>query len=156
MFYAVVAFVAATTFTLRLAKGTLRRIQPEEGALDALRFGIKDVMILTAVVAGLVSISKLVAGLKIAETGKTSLIISLLSVGLGVATVINIWAMHGRTITPAKISAIFIFTSLAAIINWMTMDDQRWFFPLVIVTCETVAVGLMYCLRLDGYRFVKR
>lgn len=154
--YGIVLFVAFATFSLRLTKGRLVQLRPSEQAADALRFGIKDVMIWTTVVAVLLTIGRALIGPDILSVQREFKLIFAISFGMATATVVNVWAMHGQQITSTKIVVVTIFTILAAAITAFAMDDSPWFFPLVLLVCESLVMGLMYCLRQEGYRFVKR
>ena len=156
MVVSVTGFILVTTLVLRLAFGRLVRTEYDQVIEEALQFGIRDLFLWTTVIAILLAVTKGITNLDISPHPGQHQFILLSTIGMGSATVVNIWALFGKSITTTKMLAVFAMICIAALINYFSFDDMPWFFPGVVILCEVTTLALMYCLRQGGYRFVKR
>lgn len=156
MFCGATGLAALTTFLLRVAKGEYKRVEPDASTTDALQFGIRDLLIWTAVFAVIIAILKAILGAEFQIHSPEVTLIVVVSISFSLATVIDIWAIHGKQLTPTKVLVVFVMTCCAMLANYFTISRFQWFFPSVVLLGQALAVAMMLSFRLRGYRFVKR
>ena len=156
MFCGATVLAALTTFLLRVAKGDYKQVEPDESTTDALQFGIRDLLIWTAVLAVVVAILKAILGVEFRIYSQQFTMIVVVSVSFSLATVIDIWAIHGKQLTPTKVLVVFVMTCCAMLANYFAITRFKWFFPSVFLLGQALAVAMMLSFRVRGYRFVKR
>lgn len=152
----IVGVVSLTTLALRIWKGDLMRIKPDTDQADALQFGIKHLLIWTTVAAILVAICQAIWNATLSGGGTDLIFIFGLAASLAIATVIDIWAFFGMRITTDKLVVVVLMTAASAIANYYLMRHNSDFFVIVAIVNQVLVILLMWILRMQGYRFVKR
>jgi hypothetical protein len=155
----IVGIEAITTFALRRFAGNLKRLAPSDKTVDALQFGVKDLLIWTTAVAGFIAIGQVVTG---SETSMAdpidSLLITILAMAtcMAIPTVVNVWALFGRNVTLPKclVVATSVFVSVA--VQFGLFPSNRLFFTGITLVNQVLVIVLIVALRKQGYRFVKR
>ncbi|QEG39086.1 hypothetical protein UC8_10470 [Roseimaritima ulvae] len=156
MFCGATGLAALTTSLLRVVKGDYKQIAPGASTPDALQFGIRDLLIWTAASAVIIAILKAILGAEFRIHSPEVTLIGVVSVSFSLATVIDIWAIHGQQLTPTKVLVVIVMTCCAMLANYFAIARYQWFFPSVVLLWQILAVAIMLSFRLRGYRFVKR
>jgi len=142
---------AVTCFLLSLLKGKLVIVHYQSRVTsDALKFGIKDILLWSTIAAIFISIMKWVGAIE--SIGQGLLYIGLSASAVSFLGVLSIWALLGNRLTPDKLLTLpFTIGGSALILSRLITDD---FWPVGLMTQGVVLAGLV-ALRFSGYRFVK-
>lgn len=153
-----VGITGVTSFVLRAWKGELKQIATGVRSVDALQFRIKDLLIWTTLAAIFVAVAQAILKTQAIDFSNYSTFSSILGMAActAVATITNIWGMFGSRITMIKIVVVFIITFSSAVGCYVLLRPEGSFFAAALVVAQVMAVLLMFLLRRQGCRFVKR
>ncbi len=153
--------VTAAIFTglLRVVKGELKVVDQNAGYVSAFQFGIVHIIIVTTLVAVLISVGKLVFSmLSTAARGPNDELV--LAVPVAVFCVVfplfvSFWSFFGVRLTVGKLIVNCLVTVFAAAaVAWLFRSLPHW--PVSVLLSQILFAVLMWLLRQQGYRFVKR
>ena len=155
-----ICVVAGTTWALRLGYGTLRQLAGEDTRQgNALRFGIKQIMIWTAVIAVLHVVARLVfdfaqrwgiGGLRT----DTLVMIGGLAFCVSIATVVNVWALLQIHVSIVRITILVIIVVGASMGIYLWWDGGLLFAATTMIAQLFMGIA-MWLLRMQGLRFMK-
>ena len=153
--FGIVGVTLATTMALRIWKGSLIRTETCNPAPDGLQFGIRHLMIGTTVAAVLLAIGKAIWNNPLEPNRDILWILVGLPICFGIATVVNIWALFGKTNIAPRLLVVVAVTLLSALGCYLLVPEIGLFAEVAIIH-QIHAVALMFMLRRQGFRFVKR
>lgn len=152
--FTIVLIVAITTLILRRLNGQLVRVESDHHHVDALQFGIRDVMVWTGMLAVFFGTGRLLMSMN-STVVRGNVVADILTIGSCVAAgiVIYIWAIFGQCLSLTKqiVSALTLFGSSIAI-KYVTDDNMFW---CATLGGQSLAILAMLLLRIQRYRFVK-
>jgi hypothetical protein len=157
-FLVIVAVVALTAFVLRVFKGQLKLIQSDDPIEDALQFGIRDLMIVTTIVAVVAAFGpSIVRWISPDNTPRTNILLAIIgfSAFLAISTVTSIWAFLGRQVSVPKILIVVMAIAATSAGAWLFMPGNNLFFALLTVTSQFLVAAALTALRLTGLRFAR-
>lgn len=150
----VVVIVGITTCVLRVFKGRIQHVGAGQDYVDGLRFGIRDVMIWTTVVAILIPVVKLLVQVSpLFNMFDVVQTIGVLAACVLAGTVVCIWSVFGRRLSLARMlvsASTLIGSSICA-----SLFAQELFFGTAVFGGQLLSIIAMASLRAYGYRFVK-
>ncbi len=151
----IVSTVALTTVVLRTRKGEVQRVNNKTPTVDALQFGIKDILIWTTSFAIFFGIAQaLLRTLPDHSVFYESLSIAYLAFSIAIAMVVFIWALMGTSVSRVKCYLAAVVMMVSIVVCALLFDDTMFaFLPLV---SQTLLIAMTLIVRNLGFRFVER
>ena len=151
-----VLLVAIVTWVVRLLKGAMRQIdQTATGAREGLQFTIRHLLLLTFVVACLVTIGKTLAPY-LSDIHEISMM-SLIAVCFVCVALVAIWGMLGLGHVLLRSMLLFV---IAAVMGWILArvidNSDHIFWISTTILQATYLMGSLLVIRSCGYRFLAR
>ena len=155
----IIGLIGLTTFLLRLWNGRLELVASQGVCVDALQFGIKEVLIWITAICVFLGFVRIAIGYVfeneiVLEDYSEYLLIFVLAFSISTAIVVNIWAMLGNRVSVIKLLALVLVTAAAMLVTHM-LDLRSYFFSCVTLIAQFLMVFMLVVLRRQGWRFVK-
>jgi hypothetical protein len=154
----IIGVVAFPIFLFRfLRNGRLSKPSPDDVTVkEALQFGVIHLLGLMTGVAILVALGQWLFPLLISSGGNLILICKLgLTISLG--TLIAVWATLGNHPLLRTGVSVLAIAGLACFNYFFIMQNPfQWIYPAVTLIVWIQITVLFWCLRLEGYRFIRR
>jgi hypothetical protein len=156
-----VVIVATPIIFFRVLKnGSLKKPQPGEFASfkEVMQFGLTHLIILTTVVAVLISVGQWLANwIDVVSSHDPIIVVSKLGLSLAIGSVVSVWATLGRR--PLFRTALAVLVAVGVIIlNYfiIRVGPFQWAYAGMTLVAWVETMVLLWCLRIEGYRFVSR
>ncbi len=150
-----------TLESIKLFLGRFRRGEIYDDTKEGLQFGLKHLVILTTVVAVLSRISIMLGPWfrrLDAPPPNLSIVFAIVICIMSFNTLLGVWAMLGKNAVVRFLIWFFLAGIAVSFVPWFlarwVQSSGIWTTVLSIAAIATQI--LLGCLRLDGYRFVKR
>ncbi len=153
-----IALVSVMTWIVRRCRGTLQRVEADHPEVhEALQFTIGHLMLLTFVVACLLTAGKYAAPW-LPGLGMLSQI-ALLGVCYAAVALTAIWAMLGDRHLVVRGAVVMVMASLAGFLADYILDEDPSgiiFWPATTLLQASLLIASLLVCRIAGYRFVAK
>lgn len=151
-----------TILTLEVIKrfvGKFQRHADTEGFTEGLQFGIKNLAVLTTIVAVLMGLRSILesqlAQLSSTTTQLTVVIITIVCV-MSFNTLLGVWAILGKANWLRILIAALAIPASSSLAPIFAIRRIPGIWITVFSTAAVATILILTCLRIEGYRFVKR
>jgi hypothetical protein len=154
-FSGIVGVVGATGACLRWLFGELCQAGLFDRESDGLQFGLRHLFILTTIVAVAVATVQALHRTGLSLPGGVVPLIATLVALISLATVVQIWALFGHKLTLSR-CVVVASIAVAASAGILLFRTHMVFWVVTIAVSQSLTVSALFCVRFEGYRFVKR